>query len=279
MTIAVSGATGQIGGRVARLLDAAGESQRLVLRDPSRSPVAGVETAVIKDYADFDALVTALRGTGPVLMISGMEAVDRLDQHKAFVDAAVAAGVDQLVYTSYFGAGPTATFSHGRLHFATEEYIKASGLGYTFLRDNLYADFLGYLAGDDGVIRGPAGSGRLSAVAQDDVAEVAATVLRNPAAHAGRTYDLTGPESFSLAEIAALLTETLGKPIRYVDETLDEAYASRASYNAEPWLVDAWVSTYTAIAAGEMAAISGDVELVTGRRATSLETVLARRAG
>lgn len=278
MTIVVSGSTGQIGGRVARLLDATGVRQRLVLRDASRAPdITHVEVAVIGSYRDAAGLGRALADAGPVLMVSAAESEDRLDQHRAFIDAAAQARVPHLVYTSYFGASPDATFTHGRLHAATEEHLKASGIPFTILRDNLYLDFLPDLAGPDGVIRGPGGSGAVSAVARDDVAEVAALVLQHPADHVGRTYDLTGPQELTLAGIAAELTTLTGRTVSYAEETLDEAWASRSSYGAPDWLVEAWISTYTAIAAGEMAGLSGDVEAITGHEPTSLAALLARR--
>jgi NAD(P)H dehydrogenase (quinone) len=280
MTIAVSGATGQMGSRVARLLAAAGENQRLIVRDPTRLAVPGDhEIAIIGAYDDAEGMSRALTGAGTALMVSGMEAPDRLDQHRAFVDAAVDAEVGHLVYTSYYGASPTAIFDHARLHWETEQYIEASGLPYTFLRDNLYADYLPYLAGEDGVIRGPGGNGRVSAVSQDDIAEVAVAVLRNPAAHAGHIYDLTGPEGLSLAEVAAILTARIGRQISYHDETLEEALESRAKFGAERWLVDAWISTYTAIAAGEMDGVSNAVRLITGHQPTSLDEALRRKLG
>jgi NAD(P)H dehydrogenase (quinone) len=111
-------------------------------------------------------------------------------------------------------------------------------------------------------------------VAQADVAEVAATVLLHPEAHLNATYDLTGPVAFSLAEAAATLSRLTGREIRYVDESLEEAYASRASYGAPKWQVDAWVSTYTAIAAGELEKVSEDIAMLLGRPALSLEDVL-----
>ncbi|WP_111767085.1 SDR family oxidoreductase [Nakamurella deserti] len=278
MTVVVTGATGQLGGRVVRLLDTAGVRQRLVVRDPARAPdVAHVELSTIGSYTDADGLARALADAGPVLMVSAAESADRLDQHRSFVDAAAAAGVPHLVYTSYYGASPDATFAHGRLHAATEDHIRASGVPFTFLRDNLYLDFLPDLAGTDGVIRGPGGSGAVSAVARDDVAEVAAVVLQHPADHAGRTYDLTGPEELTLAGIADKLTALTGRDVRYEEETLDEAFASRASYGAPDWLVDAWVSTYTAIAAGEMAGVSDAVPTLIGHPATSLADLIARQ--
>ena len=130
-------------------------------------------------------------------MVSASETPDRVERHRAFVDAAVAAGVRHLVYTSFVGAAPDSVFTLARDHWATEEHIRASGLEFTFLRDNLYADFLTFLVGDDGVIRGPAGDGRAAVVVQDDIADAAVAVLRDPAPHAGRTYDLTGPQALS----------------------------------------------------------------------------------
>ena len=102
-------------------------------------------------------------------------------------------------------------------------------------------------------------------------------MLTDPSAHAGRTYSLTGPEELTLAEAAATMTRVLGREVTFEDETLEEAYASRAAYGVPGWQLDAWVSTYTAIAAGELAGVTGDVELLTGRSAMSLEDLLAGR--
>lgn len=275
-TLAVTGATGRLGGRVARRLAAAGVRQRLVVRDPTRAPVLdGAETAQAT-YADADALRRAFDGAATVFMVSGEEAPDRVAQHRTCVDAAVAAGVRHLVYVSFYGAAPDATFTLARDHWATEEHLRASGLAHTILRDNIYIDFLPLLADDTGVIRGPAGDGRVAAVAQDDIADVAAAVLREPGRHDGATYHLTGPAALSLHEVAAQLADAVGRPVRYQPETLDEAYASRAHYGAPGWQVDAWVSTYTAIAAGELAGVTDDVARVAGHPPMSLADFLRR---
>jgi uncharacterized protein YbjT (DUF2867 family) len=210
-------------------------------------------------------------------MVSGAEAPDRVDQHRTFVDAAAAAGVDHVVYVSFFGAAPDATFTLVRDHWATEEHIRAAGLQWTFLRDNLYLDFLPAMVDAEGVLRGPAGDGRFAAVAQDDIADVAAAVLGRPSEHAGATYDITGPEALSLAEAAEILSRAAGRAVRYVPETLDEAYASRAHYGAPDWQVDAWVSTYTAIATGELSGVSDAVARIAGHPPTSLDALLASR--
>jgi len=276
--IGVTGATGRLGGRVARRLAAAGVQQRLLVRDPSRAPQLAGATAVRASFENTEPVLEALRGVSTMLMVSASESPDRLAQHTSFVDAAAAAVVEHLVYISFYGAAPDCTFTLGRDHYATEQHIRASGLTFTFLRDNLYADFFAAMVGEDMVLRGPAGDGRVAAVAMDDVADVAAAVLTDPRQHAGAAYPLTGPESLTLDDVAAALGTALGKPVTYHPETVEEAYASRASYGAPPWQVDAWVSTYTAIANGEVAAVTDDVPRLTGHPATSLAELLRRRA-
>jgi NAD(P)H dehydrogenase (quinone) len=146
---------------------------------------------------------------------------------------------------------------------------------YTFLRDSFYSDLLPFFADDQGVIRGPAGGGRVAGVARADVADVAAAVLRSPGEHADATYVLTGPEALSLTELAERAGPVLGRELRFEDETVEAAYASRrAAYGAEDWQLDAWVSTYTAIRDGSCAEVTGDVERVAGHPARTLEEAL-----
>ncbi|QKW09758.1 SDR family oxidoreductase [Streptomyces sp. NA04227] len=278
-TLAVTGATGRLGGRVARRVADAGLEQTLVVRDPARAPELPGARAVRGSFGDRDAVRAALTGVERVLMVSAAESADRVEQHRAFVDAAVEAGVGHLVYISFQGAAPDATFTLARDHWATEQHIRASGVGFTFLRDNLYADFMPGLVGDDGVIRGPAGNGRAAVVAQDDIADAATAVLLGATAHTGATYDLTGPQALTLAEVASILTETTGRRVGYRPETVDEAYASRAGYGAPDWQLDAWVSTYTAIAGGELAPVSDAIPRLTGHPATSLAELCRRGRG
>lgn len=274
--LAVTGSTGGLGGMLARQLAASGFAQRLLVRDPARAPQLDDAQPVVCSYGDGAASRQALDGAKVLFMVSAAEAEDRLQQHYAFVDAAADAGVEHVVYTSFYGAAPDATFTLARDHYATEERIKASGMAYTFLRDNFYLDFLPLLAGDDGVIRGPAGDGVFSGVAREDVARCAHAVLRDPAIHKGMTYDLTGPEELTMAQAAGVLSAGTGRTISYQPETVEEAYASRASYGAPQWQLDAWVSTYTAMAAGEMAGLSPDVHGLTGQDPISLAEFLTR---
>ena len=273
----MTGASGALGGRVARAL--AGSDfrldLRLLVRDVTRAPDIDCDVRAC-EYADGEAARIALRGVETLLMVSAAEAQDRREQHRSFIRAAADAGVRHVVYTSFAGAAPDATFTLGRDHFDAESAIRDTGMSWTFLRDNFYLDVLPLFADRAGVIRGPADRGRVAAVARADVADVATAVLRDPGAHADATYTLTGPEALTLDEVAARAGAVLGRELRFEDETVEEAYASRrAAYGAEQWQLDAWVSTYTAIADGSVAAVSDDVRRVTGHDPRTLEQALA----
>lgn len=271
--IAITGATGNIGRGVAHNLVGTDTRLRLIVRDASRAP-AGATDVAEATYGDRAAAEAALRGVDVLFMVSASESADRVDQHRTFIDAAAAAGVQHVIYTSFLGAAPDAEFTLGRDHWATEEHLRGSGMQVTVLRDSFYLDFLPTLAGEDGVIRGPGGDGRVGAVARADVARSAAAVLRDPAAHVGATYNLTGPQALTLAEVARIITELTGRTTTYHVETVDEAYASRRHYGAPDWQLDAWVSTYTAIASGALDLVTDTVEQLTGTAPLSLADIL-----
>jgi uncharacterized protein YbjT (DUF2867 family) len=274
--IVVTGVTGGLGGRVARRLAERGVAQRLVARDPGRAPALDGAEVVTGSYDDREGLRRAFQGARTLFMVSASEDPDRLTLHGNVVAAAADAGVERVVYTSFFGAAPRCTFTFGRDHWHTEQRILGSGLRHTFLRDSLYLDFLPLMVGADGVIRGPAGDGRVAAVARDDIADVAVAVLLDETdRHDGRTYDMTGPEALSMAEVAEVLSKVAGRAITYHPETLEEAYASRASYGAPDWEVDGWVTTYVAIAKGDLQGVSDDIATVAGHPPMSLAEFLA----
>ncbi|MDX2357140.1 SDR family oxidoreductase [Dietzia sp. PP-33] len=265
--IAVTGATGALGGSVARQLAERGIAQRLIVRNAERAPSLPGADVAEASYEDGDALTAALRGIETVFFVSGNEAADRESVHRSAVKAFEAASVRRVVYTSFLGALPDASFTFARTHHATEEMIRAAGLDYTFLRPSFYLDYVADWADAEGVIRGPAGDGRIAWVARDDLAEAAAAVLSTEG-HDGRTYDLTGDELLTLEETATRLTEATGTTYRFENESIDQAYASRREgYPGTPdWELDGWVGTYLAIARGEMAVASRSVAELTGHR-------------
>jgi NAD(P)H dehydrogenase (quinone) len=269
--IALTGAGGGIGGRVARAL--AGLPLRLVVRDAARAPELGAEVAVAT-YRDLDAMRAAFAGADAVFLVSASESSDRVAEHLTAVRAAEEAGAGRIVYLSFMGAAADATFTFARDHFHTEQAIRATGVPFSFLRDCMYADYVPLLCGEDGVIRGPAGEGRVAWVTRDDVADTAAAVLRDPAAHANATYDVTGPEALTMEETAARLAAASGRDVRYERETLEQARESRRPTGAPDWEIEGWVTSYAQVAEGEVETVSDTVERVAGHPPRSLDEFL-----
>ena len=277
MMIGITGVTGKLGSYVAVLVDKKGIASIHLARSPERAKVYASAEIRQMVYANTPEVVEALKGIDVLLMVSARENPERVKEHKSFLDAAKLAGVQHIVYTSFYGADEKATFTLSRDHAQTEAYIKDLGFTYTFLRDNFYLDFLIDMALENGEIRGPAGSGLVSAVARKDTSRVAAEILLNPKEWENLTLNLTGPEDLSMKEITTLLSKATKQLITYVDESLEEAYESRKKWPAQTWEYDAWVTTYTAIKPGEQAGVSTDVEKVLGYPASSLLDILRDR--
>ncbi len=277
--VAVTGAAGRLGSRLAFRLAAEGARQKLVTRNPDHvprlddgRPLPESQVVAVGGYDDAEGMRRAFDGVRTAFLVSAAETADRVEQHTAAIDAAVAAGVERLVYASFVGAAPDAVFTFARHHWHTEEHLRSSGLRWTVLRDNVYHHALTTFVGPDGVIRGPAGQGRVASVSHDDVADVATAVIldEKPRRHDGATYEVTGPEALTLHEVAHLLSEAAGRTIVYEPQTVEEAYASRADLGAEDDVVQGWVSSYEAIAAGVLEHVSDDVPRLVGRPARSL---------
>ena len=177
-SIAVTGATGVVGGGVARRLAAAGMAQRLVVRSPDGHralPGARGRAGLLRRPGR--APTPRWPGSTRVFMVSGAEDPNRLADHLTFVDAAVAAGVRRIVYTSFFGAAPDSTFLLARDHWHTEERIRDSAWRSPSCATTSTPTLLLDFAGPEGVLRGPAGDGRIAAVARADVIDAAVAVL------------------------------------------------------------------------------------------------------
>ena len=272
--IAVTGVTGNLGGMVSRLCKENGIKVRNLARNKEKAEKMGFSDVFKSSYDKSEDTIKSLEGIDVLFMVSGSENPDRVQQHKDFIDSAKTAGVSHIVYLSFYNASKNSIFTLGRDHYATEEYIKENGFKYIFLRDNFYADFFIDMCREYGEIKGPAGNGKVSVVVRSDVSEVAAKILENPEKWENQTLNMTGPEELTMEEITKLASKYLGKEIKYIPETLDEAYESRKIWKAEQWEYDSWVSTYTAIAEGEQAGVSNDIEKVLGRKATSLAEYL-----
>ena len=274
--IAVTGVTGNLGGMVSRLCKKNGIEVRNLARNVEKAEKLGFSNVFKSSYDKSEDTVKSLEGIEVLFMVSGSENPNRVQQHKDFIDAAKIAGVSHIIYLSFYNASKNSIFTLGRDHYATEEYIKGNGFKYTFLRDNFYADFFVDLCREYGEIKGPAGNGKVSAVVRSDVSEVVAKILENPGKCENQTLNMTGPEELSMDEIVKTVSKYFGKEIKYIEETVEEAYESRKIWKAEQWEYDSWVSTYTAIAENEQSGISNDIEKVLGRKATSLVEYLEK---
>ena len=274
--IAVTGVTGNLGGMVSRLCKKNGIEVRNLARNVEKAEKLGFSNVFKSSYDKSEDTVKSLEGIEVLFMVSGSENPNRVQQHKDFIDAAKIVGVSHIIYLSFYNASKNSIFTLGRDHYATEEYIKENGFKYTFLRDNFYADFFVDLCREYGEIKGPAGNGKVSAVVRSDVSEVVAKILENPGKCENQTLNMTGPEELSMDEIVKTVSKYFGKEIKYIEETVEEAYESRKIWKAEQWEYDSWVSTYTAIAENEQSGISNDIEKVLGRKATSLVEYLEK---
>jgi NAD(P)H dehydrogenase (quinone) len=303
--LAVTGATGEIGSRVAARLAKLGFKQRLIVRDSERAPhLPRAEVVQAFSYGDAVAMGRALAGVETLFLVSAQDLMgvirrsienkvpipsyDRVQQHIAAVAAAAAVGVQRIVYLSFLNAAPDATFILARDHFHTEEYIRATGISFTFLRQSLYMDKVPLHVSDDGVIRGPAGEGRVAWVTRDDIADVAVAVLTG-SGHEGRTYDITGSEALTMAETAAQLSFVTGRKISYQAQTPHEVRALRNASRLDEWEanrraltgsgitdyeVEVWISHYLQMATGEAATVSDTVLSLTGHPAQTLAEYL-----
>jgi uncharacterized protein YbjT (DUF2867 family) len=270
--IVVTGASGKVGRMIAAQLAREGVPQTLLVREAARAPSLPGASVAVADFTDGDSVRAALRPGDRVFMVSVHEAVEaRIAAHQSFVDGAAEVGVGLLAYLSIVNPSPAAAFHHGRSHYATEQMILASGLPYAFLRMNLFLDDLPLWFDPDGVCRGPGGDGRVALISRADTAAVSAGVL------AGRGYehevlDLTGEESHSLAELAALCSEVLGRMLRYQPGTREAWLDSRLAAGIPQWDANIGVGSYEALRTGEFDLTSQVVRHVTGRPAEAVRT-------
>lgn len=283
LSIAIAGASGDLGGRVVeRLLDRHDTSARqliLISRSPEKLARFAERGAEVRagDFDDPTSLPAAFAGAQKALIISTDRAGHRVDGHKAAIDAAVAAGARSLVYTSVINPSDSNPVAVAWEHRATEHHLRATAPGWTVLRNSVYAEILAGSARSaiaTGTHVANDGDGRTSYVAKDDCAASAAAVLAG-AGHDGRTYDITGPAAISADEAAALFSELSGTDIR-VAHVDDASYAAALVQAGLPQAAaESYASFGTAARHGYAAPVSDSVRQLTGRQATPVRDTLA----
>ena len=218
MTIAVTGATGQLGRLAIAALKARGATDIVALvRDPAKGADLGVSLSQF-DYHKPETF-SALRGIDTLVLISSNDFNDRAGQHLAVIEAAKKAGVGRIVYTSILKGEASPMVMLAADHIATEAALKASGLPHVVLRNGWYTEnYTGSLglAVEHGAMIGAAGEGRLTTAPRADYAEAIAVVAMD-AAHDGKVYELAGDVAYTMAEMATVVSEVAGKPIAFVN--------------------------------------------------------------
>lgn len=246
-----------------------GQRRRLMTRSPERAPKLADAETVRGDFAEPATLDEAFAGVSTALVVSASgKPGERAEQHRNAFQAAAHAGVGHVVYLSLQGAAPDSKYPFSRDHYLSEQYLLATGLPCTVLRNAFYLDMFLDKFDSQGVVRGPAQQGRGAFVSREDVARTAAAVLRKPP---GGIYDVTGPESLSVADIARQMSTLVGRQLRYEEETIDTARARLSKLEPLAWRVDLSVGWFEAIAAGELQRTSDAILRFTGTVPLTLE--------
>lgn len=287
--ILVTGVTGLLGRIVLdKLLSKVpGSGVKVLVRDEAKAAPfkqLGVEVA-IGSYDDKPSLVTAFKDVDKLYFISGSDIAARGPQHENVVSAAVEAKVGHVVYTSFQRKNETSTspiYFVASTHLLTENLLKSSGLKYTILKHGIYTEmipiFIGDKIFDTGVIFQPAGEGKTAYALRSDLAEAAVAVLTGEG-HENKSYELTGPEAVSYADIAAKISAITGKNISYVSPTPEVFSAELTKAGVPSEYIGLFAGFSVANKEGEFAGVSSDLEKLIGRKGGSVAAYLEQVYG
>ena len=290
--IIVTGASGQFGHAAASQLLDAGEAVIALTRSPGKLADLAARGAEVR-AADFDdpaSLNSAMAGGETMLLISTTMVGERPRQHGNAIDAAVAAGVRHIVYTSVTdGGNPDHPAVEQHDHYATEQQLKASGAAWTILRNSQYSEAIATAMAIPALAAGSkpdnCGEGQIAFVSRDDCVATAVAVITQPG-HENKAYDVTGPDLLSIPEAMAMISEIAGKPIEVIPVSDEQMFAyfdslgvARKAADVDPngpipWASEGMVTFGQAIREGNFAVISDDVERITGRKPRTLRSVL-----
>lgn len=244
--ILVTGATGKIGNELVRLLAKGGKDFRAMVRDEDegRRRLGPDIELTVGDFSKPASLVPALRGVSTLFLVSPDSSLE-----PPVIGAATDAGVDRIVKSSALGSGTDAPPGHR----GVEELIESSGAGWTFLRPSSFmqtlVSYLPHLIGNDGSFKLPAGNGRTGWVDVRDIAAVAFRVLVETG-HEGQVYPVTGPQALSMSDVAATVSDVVGRPVRYVPSSPADALVAMASSKLPTRMGQFLVDHYRTVAAG-----------------------------
>ena len=273
--IAITGATGQLGQHVIEaLLKTVPASQIVaIVRNPAKADALSQQGIVVRqaDYTDQAAFTAALQGVEKLLLISSSEVGQRTAQHQKVINAAKAAGVKFIAYTSLLHADTSPLGLHVE-HVATENALAESGIAFALLRNGWYTE--NYLASappalEHGVIIGAAGEGKIASATRADYAAAAAKVIAEEG-HAGKVYELAGDHAWTLNELAAELSNQSGKAVRYQNLSEADFAAALKGVGLPAGLADMLADSDTGAAKGGLFDDSRTLSKLIGRPTTPL---------
>lgn len=282
MTVLVTGANGTTGAATLQALAGLGVEVRALVRDPAKLIAAENVEVAVGDFDDAASLRAALTGVDRAYLV-GASSPRQAEQETAFATTAAEAGVAHLVVLSVIGAGDAGSeaFRFGMEHRRSERAVVSSGVTYTFLRPNGFLqNFLGQastIAGEGAFSSSLSPQARVSYVDAGDIGAVAAAALTEDG-HEGKAYTLTGPEALSDDDIAERMSAVLGRPVRHVQVPVDGVRQAMLSNGYPGWNVDGLVELFALYETGAASAISGDVELVLGRRPRGIDDFVRANA-
>ncbi|MEB6635110.1 SDR family oxidoreductase [Kluyvera cryocrescens] len=273
--IAITGATGQLGQHVvANLLKTTAADQLVaVVRNPAKAEALSQQGVNVRqaDYGDEGALTKALQGVEKLLIISSSEVGQRAPQHRNIIQAATAAGVKFIAYTSLLHAD-TSPLGLADEHIATEKMLADSGIPYALLRNGWYTE--NYLASappalEHGVFIGAAGEGKIASATRADYAAAAARVISEEG-HAGKVYELAGDNGWTLSELAAELAKQSGKKVVYQNLSQADFAAALKSVGLPAGLADMLADSDVGASKGGLFDDSHTLSKLIGRPTTAL---------
>jgi uncharacterized protein YbjT (DUF2867 family) len=263
--ILVTGATGTVGRDVVKLLSKKGAAVRAGVRDQAKARQRFDDdiALVTFDFENESSFAAALDGVEKVFLLPPL-LPNQVELTNVFVDAAKHAGVRRIVKLSAIGVDGEIQFTVGKWHAANEQHIRESGLAFTFLRPNSFMqNFITYFPPRNGAIYLPWGNGTASFVHTRNIASVAAEVLTSDR-HEEKIYTLTGPAALGIAEVAEILSETVGREFKYVDVPEDAARDGMLQAGVPKWQVEALMELHAINKRNRWSAVTSDVEKVTG---------------
>ena len=266
--ILVTGATGRTSGEVVKALLAKGEQVRGLVRDPQRAEAIqemGVEL-VVGDVAKPETWDAASQGVDKVFLLSP-EGPQMAEVHGKFADAAKRAGVRHLVRMSMLVSNPDSPFVIAKWHGEADQRVANSDIPYTIVRPAPFMQTVlasARMIASDGMFSGAQGDGKVGVIDIRDIGNVVATILTSDG-HEGKTYPLTGPEALSMGEQAGKLSAVLGKEVKYVNVSQEEAKGDLMAMGMPDWMADGWVAIAMMISTGAANMVTPMVQEVTGK--------------